>query len=131
MDVSQIFWQYVDLVATTPMAEVMEHRLYQVFDCADFLNRELRLSQAEFVDVAQVVSWPRGVSFDRFDGVYVFKNYRYMMQGVRSILQDLCAKEDSNAQLCEKLEKLEQAISCIEKHASVQTITPSLFKVAV
>lgn len=131
MDVSNIFWQYVDLVATNPIDDVMDEHLFQVFDCADFLNRQMRISQEALVSLSQIENSPRGMSYDHYEGVYVFKNYRFLMQGVRHILQNLCTNEGCDNQLREKLAKLEEAILRIENQSNVRETVRSYCKVAV
>jgi hypothetical protein len=118
MNVSSIFWQYVDMMGKTSFNDAKDIRLFQVFECCEILNRQLKMDQSSLVYVSQLTNYYKGVCFDNVEELYVFKSYKDLMYCTQKILQD-CVSMHDNSKMKDKLDKLNKAINNIQKSYNV------------
>jgi hypothetical protein len=107
--------------------EVKNSRIYQVFECASFLNREFILDECKLLNSSYVSQYPKGVIYNYDDAVYTFRNIYSLFYGAADMLIN-SVDFNNNPDAQDKYDRLFQAIKSLEDMKIMNEITSSLSK---
>jgi len=110
------------MMSRTSFNDAKDIRLFQVFECYEILNRQLKMDQSSLVYVSQLTTCYKGFRFDTVEELYVFKSYKDLMYCTQQILQD-CVSKHNDSNIKDKLDKLNKAINNIEKSHNVVEVS--------
>lgn len=127
MDVSSIFWDFVYISSHMSLDEIKNHKIYQVFECASFLNREFVLDECKLLNASYVSQYPKGVVYNYSDATYSFMNIYSLFYGSAKMLIT-SADFHNNPDAQDKYDRLMDAIKSLEELKLMNEITSHLSK---
>ena len=107
--------------------EIKNNRIFQVFECASFLNREFVLDECILLNSTYVSQYPKGVIYSYSDATYTFKNIYNLFYGAADILIN-SVDLDNNPDAQDKYDRLLQAIKSLENLNIMNEITSHMSK---
>lgn len=122
MDVSYMLWDFVYIVAHSEFDEIKNHRMYQVFESASFLNRTFYLDEGRLLNSKFVTAFPKGVLYNHVDACYQFRDIHALLYGSVEMLRE-SVDLDNNPDALDKLERLESAIQALKSAMLMDDIT--------
>lgn len=127
MDVSSMFWDFVYIASHISLDEIKKHRVYQVFECGSFLNREFLLDECKLLNSSYVSQYPKGIVYNYCDATYSFKNIHSLFYGsVDMLINSVDFNNNPDAQ--DKYDRLLEAIKSLEEMKIMNEITSHLSK---
>lgn len=127
MDVSSMFWDFVYITSHMSLDEIKSHRIYQVFECASFLNREFVLDECKLLNSTYVSQYPKGVVYHYCDATYSFNNIFSLFYGSANMLIN-SVDFNNNPDAQDKYDRLLEAIKSLEELKLMNEITSHLSK---
>lgn len=127
MDVSSVFWDFVYIASHMSGDEIKNHRIYQVFECSSFLNREFILDECKLINSSFVSQYPKGAVYNHYDSHYSFTNIHNLFYGSADMLVNSVDFND-NPDAQDKYDRLLVAIRCLESLDIMREITSHLSK---
>lgn len=127
MDISSLFWDFVYIASHLSQDEIKKHRIYQVFECASFLNREFILDECTLLNSSYVSQYPKGVFYSYNDSTYSFKNIHNLFYGSAEMLIN-SVDFNNNPDAQDKYDRLLESIKSLEEMKIMNEITSHLSK---
>lgn len=127
MDVSSMFWDFVYIASHMSLDEIKNHRIYQVIECASFLNREFILDECKLLNSTYVSQYPKGVVYNYCDATYSFNNIFSLFYGSANMLIN-SVDFNNNPDAQDKYDRLFAAIKSLEELKLMNEITSHLSK---
>ena len=127
MDISSMFWDFVYISSHMSLDEIKNHKIYQVFECASFLNREFVLDECKLLNASYVSQYPKGVVYNYSDATYSFMNIYSLFYGSAKMLIT-SADFNNNPDAQDKYDRLMDAIKSLEELKLMNEITSHLSK---
>ena len=127
MDVSSMFWDFVYIASHMSGDDIKNHRIYQVFECSSFLNRQFILDECKLINASLVSQYPKGVVYNYYDSTYSFNNIYSLFYGSANMLVNSVDFND-NPDAQDKYERLLTAIVSLENLNIMKEITSHLSK---
>jgi hypothetical protein len=127
MDVSSMFWDFVYIASHMSIDEIKNHRIYQVFECASFLNRGFILDECVLLNSSSVSQYPKGIVYEYSDATYSFKNIHSLFYGSADMLIS-SVDFNNNPDAQDKYDRLLDAIKSLEEMKIMNEITSHLSK---
>lgn len=127
MDISSMFWDFVYISSHMPLDEIKNHKIYQVFECASFLNREFVLDECKLLNSSYVSQYPKGVVYSYNDATYNFSNIYSLFYGSANMLIN-SVDFNNNPDAQDKYDRLMDAIKSLEELKLMNEITSHLSK---
>ncbi len=127
MDVSSMFWDFVYVASHMSGDEIKQHRVFQVFECAGFLNREFILDECKLINASYISQYPKGVIYNYYDATYTFMNIYSLFYGAADMLIN-SADFNNNPDAQDKYDRLLAAIKSLESLKIMNEITSHLSK---
>jgi hypothetical protein len=127
MDVSYMFWDFIYIVSNQSLDDIKNNRIYQVFECASFLNREFILDECKLINWSYVSQYPKGVSYTYYDACYHFPNIHSLMYSSADML---CNSYDfnDNPDAQDKYDRIIEALKILKEHDLIDDLTSHLSK---
>lgn len=127
MDISRVFWEFVDIVSSMPTDDIKNHRLYQIFESASCLNRKFFVNESSIIRAALVGRYPKGIEYDYCDEYYIFRNIYSLFYGsTEMLMKSVDFKNNKDAQI--KCELLQGAIKALENNGLMNELTEHLVR---
>lgn len=133
MDVSTIFWDFVNLLSNEAYEDVKNSELFQKFQFASYMNRQFILKEDVLVDSSKITCcYPRGISYEHHSACYCFDNFKCLMFGTAELLRNATDLK-SNATAFDRYNKIVLAISKLEREHFdiINAVTSRRFKMYV
>jgi hypothetical protein len=127
MDVSSMFWDFVFIASHMSGDEIKNHRIYQIFECSSFLNRQFILDECKLINSSCVSQYPKGVMYNYHDATYSFANIHSLFYGAADMLINSVDFND-NPDTQDKYDRLLAAIKSLEGLNIMNEITSHLSK---
>lgn len=127
MDISNSFWELVDMLNHMSGDDIKSNHLFQRYIFASCLNRHFILDEAMLVDSNQVSIYPKGTSYNHFHALYEFTNLKSLFFGAFEILKGSSAFQ-YDADVQDKYSKLLGATRTLEQFDILGDLTSHLSK---
>lgn len=127
MDVSSMFWDFVYISSHMSLNDIKNNRIYQVFECTSFLNREFILDECKLINSSYVSQYPKGVMYNFTDATYHFKNIHSLFYGAADMLIN-SVDFNNNPDAQDKYDRLMDSIKSLEELKLMSEITSHLSK---
>lgn len=122
-----MFWDFVYIASHMSLDEIKNHRIYQVIECASFLNREFILDECTLLNSSYVSQYPKGVMYSYYDSTYNFSNIYSLFYGSANMLIN-SVDFNNNPDAQDKYDRLLEAIKALENMKLMNEITSHLSK---
>lgn len=127
MDISNSFWDLVDMLNRMSGDDIKSSNLFQRYLFASYLNRRFILDEAMLVDSNKVSLYPKGTSYNHFHAFYEFTNLRSLFFGAFNILKGSSAFQN-DADVQDKYYKLLGATRTLEQCDILGDLTSHMSK---